>query len=634
MTLTIRFPYTDNDQFLLLDVEHHKLINDKNRCNQRLTNHSFILKTKGYGTITVDGIAYHTNRHESLIVHAPKRSILAIACKESFEYYKLSYHIRPISARIIEPPIYILKPNNTLLLYEKVDQLFNSFHSKKADTFQSIGLFYIFLANIRKELHAEEEVKPILDVADQVIEWIEYRYNEQVTLEGLADTFKYSVQHLSRLVKNRTGMSPIQYLIHLRMEKAKVILENTDAKLNEIAKRTGYNDLFYFSSQFKKNIGMSPSKYRQHYTQREELINRKFKNHIPKVSPSRYNIIEIDYQLRNDLLFMIKRFGFKPYLLGLVFFLFVLQACGNEGTGRMDDEESSGEEVVEKAEENDLFPRTVEDQAGNEVVIEEQPEDIAVTHFGHVEFLFALGITPVAGVYLEILKEWDIFDSYKEELETIEDIGNANAIDMEKLVGLEPELIIHYTGQAGQDVETDQFSQIAPTGQPHPDGNWQERLELYAELTGKDEEVGDLIEGLEAEIAETRDLLDYNSEDTVFIVIDSDLWAFNPESAEHIYHEENGLGLNAPEDIQEQGDLGKISLESLVDKNPDYLLVMMDNEEGYEEVLDMLNDYDAWLTTNASHNDQVHYINRSAQSGGPLSITYTLNQMKEIFGEK
>lgn len=625
MTLKIRFPYTDHDQFLLLGIEHHKLINDKNRCNQRLTNHSFILKTKGDGTITVDGIAYHTNQQESLIIHAPKRSILTIACKESLEYYKLAYHVRPNPARLIEPPIFILKPNNTLLFYEIAEQLFESFHSKKADTFQSIGFFYIFLANIRKELHAEEEANPILNVVDQVIEWIEYRYKEQITLEGLAETFNYSVQHLSRLVKDQTGMSPIQYLIHFRMEKAKAILKNTDAKLNEIAKRTGYNDLFYFSSQFKKNIGMSPSKYRQHYTQREELTNRKFKKHIPKALPSRYNLIEIDYQLREDLLFMIKRFGFKPYLLGLLCFVLVLQACGNEDTGGADDEESSGEEVVE---ENVGFPRTVEDHAGNEVVIEEQPENIAVTHYGHVEFLFALGITPAAGPSLDFLNQMRSLDSYEEEIDSIENLGEMNAIDMEKLIEVNPDLIINY--HSDQD-DAEQLEQIAPNASILMNGNWEDNLQLYAELFGKEMEAEELIEALKAEIVETRDSLNYNPDDTVAI-LNAGLYLYGTERLDVFFHKERGLGLNTPENNPEETE--QISLETLVDLNPDYLLILTFTEEEYEMTLEMLNDSNAWQTTNASKNDEIHYANATMQSDGPLSIQYTLNRMNEIFGEK
>ncbi len=622
MTLKIHFPYTVNDQFLLIDVEHNKLLDAEGLHDQRLPNHSFILKTKGNGTITIDGVAHRTSRDVPLIIHAPKRSILTIACTESLEYYRLSYQVRPNPARLVEPSIFVLEPGNILPLYEKADQLIESFHAEEPIVFQSVALFYNFLAYIWKELLAEE-AKPILDVADQVIEWIDYRYKEQITLEDLSKVFQYSIKHLSRLVKRQTGMSPIQYLIHVRMEKAKTMLENTDAKLNEIAKRTGYNDLFYFSNHFKKNIGISPTEYRKRSMKSQEAINRKSRKSMSIATESSYNLIEIDYQLRRDLLFMIKRFGFKPYLIRLLCFVLVLQACGNKEGEGVEEEDSSNEKV---AEENEGFPRTVEDHEGIEVVLEEQPERIVVSSFFHVDYLISLGITPIAGAgtsILDVLKEWESFDAYQEELAKIEQIGETDAIDMEKLVELEPDLIIEFT--AGKD---DQFAQIAPVASIGFNEAWQDKLRLYAELTGKEDEAEDLIEGLEAEIAETRDSLDYDPEDTVVLLF-NDWFILNYE---HIFDKENGLGLNAPESYPKQTE--QSSLEGLVDMNPDYLLIVEGTKEKYEEIVNTLNDSEAWQTTNAAQNDEIHYVNRAAQTSSPLGFQYTLNRMKEIFGEK
>ena len=54
----------------------------------------------------------------------------------------------------------------------------------------------------------------------------------------------------------------MQYLTKVRLEKAKEMLKNSDAKTYEIAEKTGFSEPNYFSFIFKKNIGMSPSQYR------------------------------------------------------------------------------------------------------------------------------------------------------------------------------------------------------------------------------------------------------------------------------------------------------------------------------------------------------------------------------------
>ena len=54
----------------------------------------------------------------------------------------------------------------------------------------------------------------------------------------------------------------MQYLTNVRLEKAKEMLRNSDAKTYEIAEKSGFSEPNYFSFIFKKNVGVSPSQYR------------------------------------------------------------------------------------------------------------------------------------------------------------------------------------------------------------------------------------------------------------------------------------------------------------------------------------------------------------------------------------
>ena len=63
-------------------------------------------------------------------------------------------------------------------------------------------------------------------------------------------------------------MSPIDYLIKKRLEIARYFLLNTSYPVAEIAKQIGYDNPLYFSSLFKKNMGVSPTEYRKTYRQR------------------------------------------------------------------------------------------------------------------------------------------------------------------------------------------------------------------------------------------------------------------------------------------------------------------------------------------------------------------------------
>ncbi len=81
-------------------------------------------------------------------------------------------------------------------------------------------------------------------------------------LEQVTDEIAVSPAYFSTTFKKETGTSFVQYLTNVRLEKAKELLKNTDAKTYEIAEKTGFSEPNYFSFIFKKNIGLSPSQYR------------------------------------------------------------------------------------------------------------------------------------------------------------------------------------------------------------------------------------------------------------------------------------------------------------------------------------------------------------------------------------
>ena len=70
--------------------------------------------------------------------------------------------------------------------------------------------------------------------------------------------------YISKIFKSEMGESPIHYLIRVRMEKAKALLESgASLSIGEIAEKVGYEDAYHFSKLFKKTYGVSPSKMRK-----------------------------------------------------------------------------------------------------------------------------------------------------------------------------------------------------------------------------------------------------------------------------------------------------------------------------------------------------------------------------------
>lgn len=85
------------------------------------------------------------------------------------------------------------------------------------------------------------------------------------TIKEMAIAVNLSESHLQQLFRREIGMSPVQYLRDLRLEKAKVLLENSFLRVKEIRLEVGIKDQSHFVHDFKANYGAAPSEYRKQH---------------------------------------------------------------------------------------------------------------------------------------------------------------------------------------------------------------------------------------------------------------------------------------------------------------------------------------------------------------------------------
>ncbi|MGX7059587.1 helix-turn-helix transcriptional regulator [Vagococcus humatus] len=96
-------------------------------------------------------------------------------------------------------------------------------------------------------------------LVEKTIYYLENHYQKEITLEQLAEKMFVSKTHLSKVFKEETDMSPINYLIHIRLRHAKELLHHDQLSVKEVAQIVGYEDAYHFSKLFKKYYGTSPS---------------------------------------------------------------------------------------------------------------------------------------------------------------------------------------------------------------------------------------------------------------------------------------------------------------------------------------------------------------------------------------
>ena len=100
---------------------------------------------------------------------------------------------------------------------------------------------------------------------NDAVDFIDSNYSRiDMSLNLVADTIGVNASYLSNIFKKEKGCSLSKYLTQTRLEQAKKYLtEYPDKTLIEIAESIGYSDVYYFSKNFKKYYGISPSKYQE-----------------------------------------------------------------------------------------------------------------------------------------------------------------------------------------------------------------------------------------------------------------------------------------------------------------------------------------------------------------------------------
>ena len=108
-------------------------------------------------------------------------------------------------------------------------------------------------------------------------EFIYYHYHMPINLDNIAEAAESSVNHLIRQFKAATGLTPIAYLLQVRMAAARQMLL-TDLKVSEVARLIGIEDALYFSRLFRRVNGVSPLAYRR------QMVKSTGMSHTPRKS--------------------------------------------------------------------------------------------------------------------------------------------------------------------------------------------------------------------------------------------------------------------------------------------------------------------------------------------------------------
>lgn len=106
-------------------------------------------------------------------------------------------------------------------------------------------------------------IKPTGVTYKAALRFIEDNLEKAISLRDIADAVNMSPYHFCRLFKKECGYSPYEYLLMVRMNRAKHLLKTTDIPIKNVARQVGYLNASTFSSVFAMKVGVPPKTFRE-----------------------------------------------------------------------------------------------------------------------------------------------------------------------------------------------------------------------------------------------------------------------------------------------------------------------------------------------------------------------------------
>ncbi|MCG7405933.1 AraC family transcriptional regulator [Paenibacillus sp. ACRRX] len=629
----------------VLDIRHQVMQSNEQLFTYQLPTSGFLYTVRGEALLLVDSTVYSVRGFH--LIHAGKGAQLNIQVSGSeLEYYLVLYKaVMPLSgtsANSRKAGVYDLYqmqyhfvPHQPLSLYSTITRM--SMHwqqQSKMEQFHVKALFYQWVYDLVGQLHAQDIAAylPAPDLISMCIQYMQENYSKSITLESLAEVMNCSHGHLSNRFKQTFNCGPIDWLIRLRMERAKELLRGTDAALKEIAQDVGYADVYYFSRVFKKHTGYSPGKWKMKQVESENNLLNRGRNEIVAQKPNCY--------IDSDNYYQYKRGGFVPVqkvtrsslaVSLLLTFTLLLSACGGTAittTGNTTSPTSGAAQPLHTSSPNSGGTSSNPDHAATEGKVR-----IVSTIMGNVEVpvnptrvvtdyylgdLLALGITPI-GTY-ELYKKSPYL---QEGTADIVDIGES----LEAVIDLNPDLII-----TGDREKYEAFSKIAPTVLIPNNLGMYEELSEFGRVLNKKSEVEAWLATYEQRVASARQSIqDIVGKDETVTVIDSGdkggVNLFGNGYTGRSFYE--GLGLIMPDTVQQamhkkDQQWQRISLEVLAKYAGDRVFVAVGKTEDkidYKKA-------PVWSKLAAVQNDHLYEIDGwRFWFSDPISI---LGQVEEV----
>lgn len=172
--------------------------------------------------------------------------------------FQLLFHASPENVLRLDPAYF----PEIIKLVEEMETGQRNIHSGAKTMLLSNFLRLLLLVSEHSGADAQQGGPSHVLPLSQLLAALDSRYGEDWSLKSMTAFTRMSDSNFRHQFRNLTGMSPIGYLLKLRLHKAAAMLSISDSSIAQTASRCGFVDSNYFSRQFRREFGQSPSRFR------------------------------------------------------------------------------------------------------------------------------------------------------------------------------------------------------------------------------------------------------------------------------------------------------------------------------------------------------------------------------------
>lgn len=225
---------------------------------------------EGEGWVEIGGKRQIVSANQLFVISPKTACRYGAGSKNPWSNYWL--HFTGENALVYSPAINrvidILPSSNSrieerLLLFEEMLQNVESHFKYEKVAYANICLKQFLMSIKYLQVYRSVKKEPENDLLEKVISFMKNNLNRNIRIDDFAKKCNCSSSNIYKLFKNNLDTAPLDFFIHLKMERACKYLVKTNMKVKEIGVKLGYEDPYYFSRIFSKHIGQSPANYRR-----------------------------------------------------------------------------------------------------------------------------------------------------------------------------------------------------------------------------------------------------------------------------------------------------------------------------------------------------------------------------------